>query len=75
VGINNSQEKALAQNCLTRLNADFDMATIQEKISLASLSQLLGKPVTTQALTSSRARASNNAQAHFRRLERCAQRT
>jgi adhesin transport system outer membrane protein len=48
-----ASDLALAQSRLASLNADFAMASTQEEVSLARLSQLLGKPVTTQALTAS----------------------
>jgi adhesin transport system outer membrane protein len=46
-----ASDLSLAQSRLASLNADIAMAATQEEVSLARLSQLLGKPVTTQALT------------------------
>lgn len=48
-----ASDLALAQSRLASLNADVSMATTQEEVSLARLSQLLGKPVTTSGLSAS----------------------
>jgi adhesin transport system outer membrane protein len=48
-----ASDLALAQSRLASLNADFALAATQEEVSLARLSQLVGKPVTTQSLSAS----------------------
>ncbi|WP_396441015.1 TolC family protein [Limnohabitans sp.] len=48
-----ASDLALAQSRLASLNADLAMASTQEEVSLARLSQLVGKPVTGKTLSAS----------------------